>query len=204
VTDGSSPQTKRCIACGGTYYLTFFGRRANIKGNIGLKRETRLHRNRCIGCEAGKERKDSIDRNLRRKAVATRRRHAEKLKAVEVIKNLSDLEELYGWALDRMIEDIKRVVVDGCPYCLLSVNVAELGFGNITLDIINPDKRPHYSTNVRWCCTRCNSEKQRVSSEVWGDRLSMREPVAPKPDARRSRSRSIWLLVCFSSTPQQS
>ena len=37
----------------------------------------------------------------------------------------------------------------------------------------NPDLEPHYSTNVRWCCVRCNTEKQRITPALWGARLSM-------------------------------
>jgi hypothetical protein len=173
MTDKDSPQGKRCASCGGTYYLAFFARSHNTKETHSAKPEAQQHRNRCIGCEARTKRKSSIDRNLRMKAIATRRRHGLRLKDRGMIKRPDDLEEVYGWSLDRMINDIRRIIADGCPYCQMLVNVTELGLGNVSLDIINPDKRPHYSTNVNWCCIRCNSEKQQISSDVWGERLSM-------------------------------
>jgi hypothetical protein len=110
---------------------------------------------------------------LRRKAIAARRRHGAKLKELGIIKDEGDLEEVYGWSLHRMVDDIKRTQEKGCPYCLQPLSTAEHGLGIITLDILNADYAPHYSTNVVWCCARCNSEKQRTSPDVWGARQSM-------------------------------
>jgi hypothetical protein len=173
MADGGSPQTKRCASCGGTYRLAFFARRRNSEGNRSLKPEAQRRRDRCIGCEAATKQEDSIDRRLRRKAIRTRREHGIDLKNQGVIENQDDLGEFYGWSLDRMIDDIKRAMEKECPYCDSPVNVVELGLGNITLDILYPNKRPNYSTNVQWCCTRCNSEKQRTPPDEWGDRHSM-------------------------------
>lgn len=170
MTDGSMRQTMRCTTCGGDYLLEFFRHGTSANGSHNLKPETQGHRDRCIGCEAIRKRGEPIDQRLRRKAVATRRRHGTKLKELGVIKNEGDLEEVYGWSLDRMIDDIERVKEKGCPYCLQPV---EQGLGIITLDILNANQAPHYSTNILWCCARCNSEKQRTSPDVWGARQSM-------------------------------
>jgi hypothetical protein len=117
-----------------------------------------------------RKREELADQRLRKKAAATRRRHGVKLKELGIIKDENDLEKVYGWALDRMADDIERIREKGCPYCLQPV---ERGPGAITLDILNADQAPHYSTNVRWCCARCNSEKQRTPPHVWGARQSM-------------------------------
>src|SRR5215475_2525729 len=156
MTDGGVPGTKRCTSCGASYLSTFFRLEAC-----------------CIGCEAIRKRSELIDDRLRRKALETRRRYGAKLKGLGLVGDEGDLEQLYGWSTDRMAQDIQRVRETGCPYCLQPVNAAEQGLGMITLDIINADKPPHYSTNVLWCCARCNAEKQRVSIETWEARQSM-------------------------------
>ena len=173
MTDGSIPGAKRCAHCGGEYFLAFFRRSTNTNGSRSLPTGAQLYRDRCIGCETSSKSGELLNGRLHRKAVATRRRHGVKLKELGVLKDPDDLEEVYGWSLDRMMDDIRRVITTGCPYCLQPVSIAEQGLGIVTLDILNPDQEPHYSTNVHWCCARCNSEKQRTSSAVWGARLSM-------------------------------
>lgn len=133
------------------------------------------HSDRCMGCDADRKREVAFLRLLRRKASSTRQRHALALNQKGIIADVDDLQEIYGWALDVMINDIRRMIENGCPYCLQKVDVAKQGLGVVTLDILNADYAPHYSTNVRWCCTRCNSEKQRLSPAVWGARRSMWE-----------------------------
>lgn len=175
MADTDIQQTKRCASCGGDYLLDFFRRRTKIKKIRIQTSETQLYHDRCIGCEASKERKELMHRRLRRKAMEARRRHGVRLKELGRIKNQGDLEEIYGWSIERMIDDIKRVITGGCPYCLQSVDIAGQGLRVVTIDILNTDLGPHYSTNVRWCCDKCNSEKQRLSPAVWGARRSMWE-----------------------------
>lgn len=173
MAEGGLPRTKRCTSCGGDYLLDFFRHRANPKGNRALTPDAQRYRDRCIGCEAIRKRKELIDQRLRSKAITARRRHGVSLKKLGRIKEQDELEEVYGWTLDLMIDDIKRVMVKGCPYCLQQVSIAEKGLGIITLDILDVDQSPHYSTNVRWCCARCNSEKQQTPPDIWGARQSM-------------------------------
>ena len=132
-----------------------------------------MYRDRCIGCEAIRKRAELINQRFRRKAIATRRRHGAKLKDLGLLNHEDDLEKLYGWSTDRMVQDIQRVREYGCPYCQQPVNTAEHGMGIITLAILDTEQPPYYSTNVLWCCTRCNSDKQRISAETWGARQSM-------------------------------
>ena len=168
--DRDEQQTKRCKSCGGDYLLEFvryggYTNRTRVMGNA-----IQRYRDRCIGCEAMRKREELADQRLRRKAIATRRRHGVKLKQLGMIKCEDDLEEVYGWSLERMIDDIERVRETGCTYCLQPI---ERGLGMITLDILNAEQAPHYSTNVLWCCGKCNSEKQRTPPQVWGARQSM-------------------------------
>lgn len=166
--------SKRCTKCGGKYDFAFFHLRRGAKGNPILPTAGQLYRDHCIGCETTSESEELItERSLRRKAMGTRHRHGMKLAEQNMIKDPGDLEEVYNWSIDRMIDDIKRVRAEGCSYCELPVDIVGQGLRSITLDIFNPDQEPHYSTNVRWCCGKCNSEKQRISPAVWGARLSM-------------------------------
>jgi hypothetical protein len=173
MADGGMPRTKRCPSCGGEYLLEFFRLGGSVIDADNSKTDARRHHDRCIGCEAVRKREELVDARLRRKAVTARRRHGAKLKDLGVIKSADDLEELYGWLLERMVDDIERVIEKGCPYCLRQVSIAENGLGMITLDIPNADQSPYYATNVVWCCSRCNSGKHRTSPDVWGARQSM-------------------------------
>lgn len=173
MTDDDAQRTRRCTSCGGDYLLVFFRPGGRTNGSFSLKLGTQRYRDRCIGCEALRKRAEPIDQRLQRKAKAARRRHGVKLKELGLIKDESDLEKMYGWSLDQMVDDIERVMEKGCRYCGQPVNTAAQGFGIITLDILNTDQAPHYSTNVVWCCAGCNSEKQRTAPDVWGDRKSM-------------------------------
>jgi hypothetical protein len=163
-------QTQRCTRCGGNYLLEFFRYDGYVNRARGAINTMQRFRDRCIGCEAMRKREELADQRLRRKAIATRRRHGVKFKQLEMIRCEDDLEEVYGWSLDRMIDDIERAREKGCPYCLQTI---ERGLGMITLDILNAEQPQHYSTNVLWCCARCNSEKQRTPPQVWGARQSM-------------------------------
>jgi hypothetical protein len=166
-------KTKRCTSCGGDYLLEFFRLSGRSDGNFNQNRQPQRHCDRCIGCESLRKREEPIRQRLRKKAAATRRRHGAKLKELGLIKDESDLEKMYGWSLDRMMDDIERVKEKGCPYCLQYIDRAENENLTITLDILNSEQAPHYSTNVIWCCSRCNSEKQRTPPDIWGARQSM-------------------------------
>jgi hypothetical protein len=167
------PVVKRCATCGGDYLVDFFRRRNGAYRSQSLTAERQFYHDRCIGCEASRKSKELMTRRLRKKAMATRRRHGARLKELGKVENYDDLEEVYGWSIERMIDDIKRIITDGCPYCLQLADIGAQGLGIITIDIVDTDQGPHYSTNVRWCCARCNSEKQRLSPAVWGARRSM-------------------------------
>jgi hypothetical protein len=171
MADAGAQRTKRCESCGGHYLLDFF-RLANAKATASAG-DACLYRNRCIGCEMLFKRREQADERFRRKARGTLSRHGAKLKEEGKIKEQGDLEEFYGWSIDTMIKDIKHVLKEGCSYCRQGIDITEQGLGGITLDICDPQKPPHYSTNVEWCCARCNSEKQQTLRDVWGARLSM-------------------------------
>jgi len=172
MTESGPLATKRCSNCGGEYLLAFF-RHSGGGGRVDHSSDKRqLHRDRCIGCESTIERSEMLDRQLRRKATEARRRHGKRLQELGVIRKRDDLETVFGWSLDKMVDDIKRTIGEGCPYCTLPV-VSEDDFGRVTLEILNPDHSPYYATNVRWCCSSCNAEKHRLSTDDWGARQTM-------------------------------
>jgi hypothetical protein len=171
--DGRVLPSKRCMTCGGEYLLDFFRLNAGPNGSSSPNPRTERYRDRCIGCDAIRKRTEPLERRLRRKAIAARRRHGARFKELGVIKDELDLEEVYGWSVKEMMSDISRLIDKGCPYCLQPVDTSESDFGVITIDVVNVDQAPHYSTNVRWCCSRCNSEKQRTPADVWAARQSM-------------------------------
>lgn len=166
-------RTKRCTSCGGDYLLVFFRSSSHTNGTLGLTLGAKRYRDRCVGCEALRKREEPIDQRLRRKAIATRRRHGAKLKELGLIKDEGDLEKMYGWSLDRMVDGIEGIKEKGCPYCGQAIDITGQGLGMITLDVLDADKLPHYPTNVIWCCAKCNSKKQRTSPDVWGARQNM-------------------------------
>jgi hypothetical protein len=174
MTNGTGPQLERCKTCGGEYLLAFFRLRARSTESPTAVRGVPLLSDRCIGCETRIGGSRRISERLRRKAWSTRCRHGTRLEELKVIRCSDDLESLYGWSLERMMSDVVRVIEEGCPYCLLPFDKPiESDLGSITLDIRDPRQAPHYSTNVTWCCIRCNSEKQHSSLTIWGEKRSM-------------------------------
>ena len=206
VANDEVQKTKRCTSCGGEYLLEFFRTASRSGESSGPRYRTQRHWERCIGCESLRKRDEPIRQRLRKKAMATRRRHGAKLKELGLIKDENDLERMYGWSLDRMIDDIERVSEKGCPYCLQYVNGKEHGNLSITLDILNADQAPHYSTNVTWCCSRCNSEnsghhltrgEHASQCGIYGDRIRYASGPTPKHSAFFHSATTRWIHLCF-------
>jgi hypothetical protein len=174
MANGVGPQLKHCMTCGGEYLFAFYRLKPAHKPGL-LSATAQQYYDRCIGCETTIKHSRRVNQTFRKKAGAARRRHGLKLVEQGVIKHWDDLETLYGWSIDRMVDDIQRVIVNGCPYCLLSLNELGQDLAAITLDIRDPTQDPHYSANVEWCCAKCNSEKQRTSLSAWGAKRSMWE-----------------------------
>jgi len=124
-----------------------------------------------MGCEQ-QERDDRKRRNRpKAKARNTFYHHADKFIQAGKAESRREFAELYGWDIGQMSHDIEHAYGNGCPYCHQSF--AEMGHGlsDVTLDIIDTEKPPYYTTNVRWVCATCNKEKQRTPPELWGAKL---------------------------------
>jgi|SRR5215467_8268796 len=136
--------TKTCTKCGGNWPLSFF--HTHWRGN--------RKRADCIGCRP--ERRNS----LYFKAKNSRARHAKNRDLAA-----ASFAEQFGWALERMVDDLKATTA--CPYCLMPISDP----ARLTFDVIDPAKMPHYSNNVRVCCLDCNSAKSNLDPDAWAERL---------------------------------
>jgi len=94
--------------------------------------------------------------------------HAKKfsIKPIELIKK-------FGWDIKRIVHDINRAYENSCPYCYQLYKQMGNGLRDITLDIVNPNKPPYYSTNTKLCCSTCNSIKGQRGVDTFGLHLVM-------------------------------
>jgi len=153
-----------CTECGLTARERFFP--INYKGCHG-----NLRRSVCKLCM--QDRRDTKKRECRPypKAARTLRHHAEDLLAKGKIGEKDELKKRYGWNLADMAHDIAHTYTNGCKYCRETFASMGHGLRDITLDIMDPEKPPNYRTNVQWCCSTCNSIKQSMPPEEWGEWL---------------------------------
>ena len=151
----------RCNCCGGVYPEVFF----QIH-RVGVY--TRQRRIICRGClQTQRDKKKWTNRPLE-KARLTFRHHARKFIERGIIQHRDELTSVFGWDLKQMAHDIEHASKNGCPYCHQLFLDMEHGLAAITLDIVRPEELPYYTTNVRWVCRTCNTEKQRTPAEQWG------------------------------------
>jgi len=98
------------------------------------------------------------ERQWRHKIGGVMRRHADKLR-----KAVQELEDAYGWRLERMVRDAKHALLTDCPYCFEPYK----DWTDVSLDIVDGSASPYYMTNTRWVCVGCNRKKQRTPPPVW-------------------------------------
>jgi hypothetical protein len=165
---------KRCRQCGQIKPLTEFVRTG--KSSYAYD-DPRAHKPRCSICEITNRTVPKADRRERHKARDTRARHARKFGI-----SLDDMEQFYGWELDRIEADIIAVATTVCPDC----NVAPLGLADIHIDIRDPTEPPFYGVNTRVVCSTCNrrkgprSEMRRAIEEAERQAI-VRRASRPKP-----------------------
>ena len=78
----------------------------------------------------------------------------------------------FGWSIKQMVHDINHNFENWCPYCTQPYKDMGHGLADLTLDIINPEEPPYY-TNVRYCCSTCNSIKGQRGATPFGLHLRM-------------------------------
>lgn len=132
------------------------------------------HRSICPMCLQEKK-----DRRKRQNRAITKARkmlynHAEKYSEdhpAEVMKP-AQFAKKFGWSITQMVHDISHNFENWCSYCGEPYNGMGHGLADLTLDIINPDEPPYY-TNVRYCCSTCNSTKGHRGASAFGFHLAM-------------------------------
>ena len=67
-----------------------------------------------------------------------------------------------------MVDDLVHTAAGKCPYCQDPIDSPL----NLSFDVLDPNKPPNYSANVRVCCLECNRSKRTMSPEQWAERLS--------------------------------
>lgn len=159
-------QQRQCKRCGGAYPLVFF-RISQRDYALRAKRKNTI----CIGCEQTERDEKKRYNRPRKKARDAYRRHAKKFVERDIIKSQDELAQYYGWDIDQMTHDIEHASTNGCPYCHQPFSDMAYGLSDLTLDIVDPEKPPYYTTNVRWVCATCNMEKQRTPPSQWGAKL---------------------------------
>lgn len=157
---------KTCKKCGGTYPEIFFRKREWTLRVKSIRRAV------CVGCEQTE--KDERKRRNRplAKARSTFYRHAARFIKDGLAESRQEFADRFGWGVHQMAHDIEHSHANSCPYCHRPFSEMPGDLSAITLDIVDPEKKPYYTTNVRWICSTCNKEKQRTPPEHWGARLA--------------------------------
>jgi hypothetical protein len=168
-------KTKCCIQCGGEWDLEAGFRKNPHYKNLGASAlAPREFRARCIGCELTDRNDPTPEERARRKASNTISLHAEKYGMKPI-----DFAKRYGWVVQRMIYDILHGLENTCCYCWDRYDRMGHGLDDITVDIVDRDREPYYSINVRWCCQTCNREKSAMLPELWARRLDFWRQYMP-------------------------
>ena len=167
-------RTKHCIQCGGEWDLEIAFRRdaSKLRRSAGILAEQ--YRARCIGCELTDRNDPTPDERARRKAKNTITHHAEKYEMKPI-----DFAKRYGWNVERMVYDVLHGLENTCCYCWDRYERMGHGLDDITLDVVDRDREPYYSTNVKWCCRTCNSEKATMTPEQWARRCDFWRQYMP-------------------------
>jgi hypothetical protein len=162
--------TQVCSKCQGTFDRDAFFR---VRVLDAFSTSQQRHP-KCIGCELSQRTADKEASRILVKATTTRGRHASRLSLKHTGQTLTGDEfgETFGWQLERMTADIEKLEHDGiCSYCERPFNSMPGELAAITLDIVDPARKPYYKTNTRWCCATCNSEKSHTPPELWERKL---------------------------------
>jgi len=172
-----------CKRCGGVYPESFF--------EINYTKGAYTHlRAVCRGCrQTDGDEKKRLNRP-QKKAHDAFKNHAARFVKRGEIGNRDELRDAYGWDIQQMTHDIEHAAGNGCPYCRRPFAEMTHGLADITLDIIDPERKPFYTTNVKWSCRTCNTEKQRLTPDEWGERSqswvlwkARQEVISGNPDA---------------------
>jgi hypothetical protein len=154
---------RTCSKCGGTWPEAFYrqNRTKNPVGQVYLAKHSV-----CVGCELTARNEPTPPARALRKAHNSISHHAS-----EYALPAPEFAKLYGWKAERMQHDVLHASENTCCYCWTPYREMGHGLSDLTFDIIDRLKPPHYHTNVRVCCLTCNREKATLPPEVWAQRL---------------------------------
>jgi hypothetical protein len=80
---------------------------------------------------------------------------------------LEQLRSEFGWTVERVAHLLRHAYENTCSYCFLPYASMPNGLAALTLDIIDPRKKPYLKTNVTTCCLTCNTAKHDMDPEAW-------------------------------------
>ena len=130
----------------------------------------------CLACEQERRDLSKGSNRVLSKARSTLRHHARRFADAWNCSSEIARESLvgdYGWNVFDMAHDILHASLNGCPYCRREFSSMPGGLAAVSLDVLNPEIPPFYSTNVEWCCPTCNKEKQRTPPGRWARKMLM-------------------------------
>lgn len=158
---------RTCRRCNGIYSDEFFISHSRSRAAARERYKDKI----CIGCQQHERDTQKRASRPREKARRTIRTHAEKYILSGTVKTKEEFTNRFGWDVDQIAHDISHAFKNGCQYCHELFSSMGNGLSDVTLDIINPEGLPYYTTNTKWVCGTCNRAKQRKSPEEWGERM---------------------------------
>lgn len=163
----AAPALQCCSRCGDWFDEVFFRRRRGPA--IASPGPDRHYV--CIGCE--QTGRDDLKRGNRplTKARNALRTHAVRYVRLGMAQDQPDFASRYGWDPRAMAHDIEHAASNGCPYCRKAFSSMAHGLADVTIDIVDPRRPPHYTTNTKWVCSTCNKAKRDDAPEVWARKL---------------------------------
>lgn len=158
---------KTCTRCGGSYREDVF-----FRHDSNANRHTRVTvRAICIGCEQKARDAEKQRNRFPAKARAAISSHARKFVKKGILQVAEELTTVFGWDPKALAHDFEFAYNNGCAYCRRKYSTMGHGLSDLTIDILDPDALPYYSTNTKLCCSTCNKEKGQTPPHLWAAKL---------------------------------
>jgi hypothetical protein len=132
-------------------------------------RRRKGRRSLCKRCEVKRRTEQKDQDRLMAKAIRAIRRHALKFG-----KSVKEFCREFDWSAKQLAHDYGHAMKNGCPYCNWPFATMP-GFADLsclTVDVIDPNKPPHYKTNVKIVCDTCNGQKGDMTPEEYAAYLA--------------------------------
>lgn len=159
------PQFRQCKECKQWLPERFFP--ANQK--TGLVYKSGWRQRTCMGCRDKIADARKAQNRFIKKAKNAIYNHGQKAIEAGLARNLDEFRALYGWDVQQMAHDMAHAYENGCPICHGSYKEMGHGLRDLTIDIINPIRPPHYGINTQYICSTDNTRKQRTDPADYGE-----------------------------------